>query len=78
MDFNSAKAFRECLESNGLEDLGAEGYKFTWSNKRSNGFIEERLHRCVATSKWRSSFDDAMVENVIWDGSDHFPLVLRA
>ena len=77
VDFNSLNAFRSCLEVNDLDDLGAEGYKFTWSNKRSEGFIEERLDRCVGNTVWRHFFDNISVENVIWDDSDDFPIVLR-
>lgn len=77
VDFNSLNAFRSFLELYDLEDLGADWYTFTLSNKRYDGFIEERLDKCVANSSWRQIFDDASVENVIWDGSDHFQIVLR-
>lgn len=47
-DFNNLSAFRDCLDINGLRDIDSKGYSFTWSNKRLEGFIEERLDRFVA------------------------------
>lgn len=60
-DFNSLYSFRNCLDRNGLVDLGANGHHFTWSNKRTEGFIEERLDRFVATQSWKSLFPSAYV-----------------
>lgn len=47
-----------------------------WSNKRLEGFIEERLDRFVATEDWRSIFPIPIAEYVIWDGFDHSPIIL--
>lgn len=58
---------------NALRDLGALGHPFTWSNKRSEGLIEERLDRFMAFEEWRSMFPKAIVENIIWDGFDYSP-----
>lgn len=53
------------------------GHPFTWRNNRSNGFIEEKLDRCVANDNWLSLFPSAQRENIIWDSSDHSPIILR-
>ncbi|KAL2936256.1 hypothetical protein RDABS01_006694, partial [Bienertia sinuspersici] len=61
-----------------LHDLGANGYPFTWSNKRSgDDLIEERLDRVLANGEWRAEFSQAHVTNMIWDCSDHIPIVLK-
>lgn len=49
-DFNNICAFRDCLDKNGLRDLDTVGHQFTWRNNRTDGFIEERLDRVVATT----------------------------
>ena len=59
--------FRTCLETNYRKDLGAEGFKLTWNNKRHDGFTEELLGRCISNLGWRQMFEHAAVENVIWD-----------
>ena len=35
----------------GLKDMGFSGYKYTWSNKRGDDNIEERLDRALATEE---------------------------
>lgn len=75
-DFNNICAFRDCLALNGLREIESSGLLFTWNNRRSDGFIEEKLDRCVANERWYVSFPLARVENVTWDGSDHCPMVL--
>lgn len=76
-DFNNLSDFRDCLDNNGLADLGSMGHPFTWSDKRTSGFIEERLDRFVATERWRNLFTMATVENITWDSSDHCPIALH-
>lgn len=46
-DPNNLSAFRACLDVNGLRDVDLMGYPFTWSNKRIDGLIEEKLDRFV-------------------------------
>lgn len=75
-DFNSMSAFRDCLDANGLRDMDTTGNHFTWSNKRTEGYIEEKLDRCVCNEAWNSMFPSAIVENITWDGSDHDPIML--
>jgi endonuclease/exonuclease/phosphatase family protein len=75
--FCSMKAFRDTLNCHNLRDVSFTGYPFTWSNGRSDGYIEERLDRMVANSVWHDIFRDAVSETVIWDSSDHYPLCLH-
>ncbi|CAO2825064.1 unnamed protein product [Amaranthus hypochondriacus] len=70
-------AFRDCLDINNLREIGSFGHPFTWSNKRIDGFIEEKLDRCVANQAWWTLFPLASVENLVWDGSDHYPIILH-
>lgn len=75
-DFNNMCAFRDCLDVNGLRNMGSSGHAFTWSNRRTEGHIEEKLDRCVSTEEWCDLFQMAVVENIVWDGSDHYPIML--
>lgn len=77
-DLINVRAFRNCLDANGFRELDSWGHQFTWNNKRKDGFIEEKLDRFVANSAWWSLFPEANVENLVWDGSDHLPIILRA
>lgn len=69
-DVNCLSAFRDCLDLNGLRDIDLKWHRFTWNNKRKEGFIEERLDRFVANSAWYDLFPYVIVENLVWDGSD--------
>lgn len=75
-DPNNLSAFRACLDVNGLRDVDLMGYPFTWSNKRIDGLIEEKLDRFVATEEWCNLFPMASAENITWDGSDHSPIII--
>lgn len=55
----------------------SHGHEFTWSNNRVDGYIEERLDRVVANSGWMPLFPTTCVENLVWDGSDHLPIILH-
>lgn len=76
-DFNNICAFKDCLDGNSLRDIESCGHPFTWSNKREDGFIEEKLDRCIANSSWWSLYPNAYVDVLIWDNSDHYPIYLR-
>lgn len=70
------KGFRDALDHNNLRDISYKGPLFTWNNGRTNGYIEERLDRFVANLEWQDIFRNAVVENIIWDSSDHYPICL--
>lgn len=73
-DSNNMAAFHDCLDKNGLKDIDSLGHPFTWNNRRTEGYIEEKLDRCVSNDTWGSLFPGAFVDIITWDGSDHSPL----
>ena len=69
--------FRHTLLHCGLVDIGFNGYHFTWRNGRHGAaFVEERLDRAVATSKWCEIFPQAKVSHLSVSYSDHDPIML--
>lgn len=74
-DFNRMNAFREAIAEYGLEDLGYKGSDFTWQNGQiGDGYIQERLDRCLANEKWRECFPDFQVEHMARIELDHCPI----
>ncbi|XP_050221074.1 uncharacterized protein LOC126671349 [Mercurialis annua] len=64
--------FREALFASGLEDLGAAGYKFTWSRGKDAGSkVEERLYRVCCNSELLEIFSEAHVRNKEMTTLDH-------
>lgn len=64
--------FREAIKDNDLEDLGSNGYLFTWSNRQFKPhIIEERFDRILCNSNWRSYFQEKATQNLILWCSDH-------
>ncbi|KAG6683712.1 hypothetical protein I3842_12G027600 [Carya illinoinensis] len=75
--FSQMEYFREALDECELSDLGYEGSKFTWSNKREgNGFIKERLDRAFGNHQWHLSFHQTRVQVLPVLQSDHSPLLV--
>lgn len=64
-DFNDICAFRDCLDTNGLREVEFTSHPYTWSNRRLEGLIEEKLDRCIANDDWFTFFPAASAENVI-------------
>lgn len=77
-DLSSIMGFRDAIDGCNLKDLGCSGYKFTWSNCRGENFIEECLDRALANEDWMDLFASFSVENIVWDSSDHLPILVRA
>lgn len=77
-DLSSVMGFRDAIDERNLKDLGCFGYKFTWSNRRGDNIIEERLDRALANDDWMDLFPSLRVENIVWDSSDHLPLLAKA
>lgn len=62
----------------GAVDLGFNRKPFTWCNKREGtNNIRERLDRAMASTEWRTSFDQARVVHLSNALSDHIPLQLN-
>lgn len=54
INLHNTDMFQKFMGKNDLGDLGFEGYRFTWSNKRKElEAVEERLDRGLANRKWR-------------------------
>ncbi|XP_042954504.1 uncharacterized protein LOC122290887 [Carya illinoinensis] len=69
--------FRQCLEGNGLYDLGWKGLKFTWSNKHSDeSFTKERLDRALGNNRWMELCYESQVETLTTSQSDHLPIMV--
>ncbi|KAG5625866.1 hypothetical protein H5410_011084 [Solanum commersonii] len=52
---NNRASFRDCLNQCRMVDLGLNGSKYMWSNKRyknRRNLILERLDRCLAINFW--------------------------
>ena len=71
--------FREALEYCQLEDLGFEGYMFTWRNHNhvADEYIKERLDQAVANDLWRGWFIHYRVFNGDPRHSDHRPVIVN-
>ncbi|KAK3184896.1 hypothetical protein Dsin_032182 [Dipteronia sinensis] len=69
--------FREALEFCELEDMDFVGHCFTWSNKRDEGLIQERLDRGVCDFKWKQLFPSSSVENLDFWYSDHRAILVK-
>ena len=61
-----------------LSDSGSTGYPHTWTNRREEGLVQERLDRFVASSSWKDSVYRAVsVTNIDAWGSDHSPILVE-
>ncbi|XP_061352059.1 uncharacterized protein LOC133297028 [Gastrolobium bilobum] len=70
--WNSVNAFKQCLESCYINDLGFKGPKFTW--KRNN--LQERLDRVSVNERWNVTWPDREVVHLPYYSSDHRPILL--
>ncbi|XP_035545422.1 uncharacterized protein LOC118348263 [Juglans regia] len=61
----------------GFVDIGFNGPKYTWSNKRAGfNLIKERLDRGIANLEWIELFPNAYITTLTRDSSDHAPILL--
>ncbi|XP_016172792.1 uncharacterized protein LOC107615206 [Arachis ipaensis] len=76
---SSIEVFNKFISDGELVDLGYEGRKFTWSNRRyGDNLIMERLDRCLSTHHFRANYSQATILHLDDTGSDHCPLMLLA
>ena len=70
--------FGAALEDCRLIDLGLQGYKFTWNNKRPGvANTKERLDRAVANKEWLDYFSASTVSHKFSHASNHRPIILQ-
>ena len=68
----------DCMDSCQMMDLGFSGPKFTWSNKREIGNLNQcRLDGCWANPDWRTFFTEANVTHLARINLNHCPLLLN-
>ena len=69
--------FNNFLNNCNLIDLGYNGPRFTWTNKRDNGLVMKRLDKALANSQWKLLFNDSHVCHLPRTFSDHHPILLH-
>lgn len=70
--------FRDALRWCNLQDLGYEGFQYTWSNGRKNlDNVMERLDRALSNEEWKTLFSYYKVRHLPRIKSDHAPIVLN-
>ena len=70
--------FQVALEGCNLFDLGFQGYKFTWSNKRPGvANTKERLDRVVVNREWKDKFSASTLIHGFSHAFDHASLFLH-
>lgn len=75
---SSRGGFRQFLDDAALIDLGYEGPRFTWNNRRSGkANIQERLDRGFANDAWKLLFNHASITHLTAFNSNHRPILLQ-
>ncbi|XP_041003991.1 uncharacterized protein LOC121249346 [Juglans microcarpa x Juglans regia] len=76
--FKQMEDFRLALSDCGLMDIGFEGSKFTWCNKREGiEFTKCRLDKALSNVEWLNLFDSNQVLVLPVQCSDHNPLSIH-
>lgn len=73
----SSTGFMDCINRNGVIDVGFYSQPFTWVNSSSSlNPIRILLDRAICNINYRNSFPEAFVMHLPRIGSDHTPLLL--
>ncbi len=70
-------AFKNCLDARNLLDLGFSGPQFTWTNKRPNDLVMERLDKVLCNPSWKLCFEETNVLHLPRVSSDHNPILIE-
>jgi endonuclease/exonuclease/phosphatase family metal-dependent hydrolase len=69
---------RQTVEACGLNDMGIEGYPFTWTNGRHGSEnIQCRLDRALGTEDFLNRFSPWKVSHLQRYGSDHAAILIQ-
>ncbi|RAL42604.1 hypothetical protein DM860_017149 [Cuscuta australis] len=75
--WDETQEFKQCVQVCGLEEIPAEGTKFTWSNKQGPGRrIFSKIDRALANIEWFNEMD-TKVHIKVEGLSDHSPLLIK-
>ena len=69
--------FHNCLDKCNLLDLGFNGPRFTWTNKRQDGLVMERLDRVLCNPAWKHSFEEVNVIHLPMIAFDHSLILIN-
>ena len=70
-------AFKNFLDACNLLDLGFSGPRFTWTNKRPNGLVMERLDKVLCNPSWKLCFEESNVLHLPRVSSYHNPILIE-
>lgn len=70
--------FKECLDKCNMVDMGFNGPKYTWTNRREvSSLIQKRLDRFFMNPSWCLLYLDAKVSHLTRCHSDHCPVLME-
>lgn len=74
---NQLSELKEVMNNCGLIDLGFNGPRFTWNNKRAGAAnIKERIDMNAANTNWQNRFHKAQVYHLPYYNSDHRAIIV--
>lgn len=62
------------MQNVGLFEASTKGFHFTWSNKHTSWLIYSRIGMVIKNVKWYPNYQDATIEILAPNISDHAPL----
>lgn len=72
------QGFKEVLTDCDLRDMDLEGYQYTWErDKGTNKWVEIRLDRALANTRFFNEFPEAKLTNIEVSTSYHCPIFLE-
>ncbi|XP_070004598.1 uncharacterized protein [Nicotiana sylvestris] len=70
--------FLSMVDECGLVDLGFNGQRYTWSNRRGPcSIVWKRLDRGFVNDNWLASYPATTITHLAVAGSDHLPLLME-
>uniref|UniRef100_A0A2N9ID60 Reverse transcriptase domain-containing protein n=1 Tax=Fagus sylvatica TaxID=28930 RepID=A0A2N9ID60_FAGSY len=74
---SSSSSFLNFVSNTEAIDLGLNGLRFTWSNRREGwANVRERLDRGLCNDDWQRLFPRAGIKHLSAPNSDHSPIIL--